>query len=157
MEIESEPFVQQTSMLSITPSPFSYMSTSGFNFQMFYTNLSQALVEQVYLYGRDNLIKLQMYIKDPYVTRFLRQEKITQMSFVGTIGGSLGLFLGFSFISAIDILALLISVLKNLLRWTMDEIKYCLIGPHKIWIGFSLGTELRRDPRRYKVVVYYSH
>ena len=115
MEIESEPFVQQTSMLSITPLPFSYMSTSGFNFQMFYTNLSQALVEQVYLYGRDNLIKLQMYIKDPYVTRIMRQEKITEMSFVGKVGGSLSLFLGFGFISAIDVLALLISVLKNLL------------------------------------------
>ena len=121
MEIESEPFVQQTSMLSITPSPFSYMSTSGFNFQMFYTNLSQALVEQVYLYGRDNLIKLQMYIKDPYVTRYMTQEKITQISFVGTIGGSLGLFLGFSFISVVEIFTLLTLVLKKLMSvWMKD-------------------------------------
>ena len=92
------------------------MSTSGLNFQMFYTNLSKALINQVYLYSRDNLIKLQMYIKDPYVTRIMRQEEITEMSFVGNIGGSLSLFLGFGFISAIDVLALLISVLKNLFR-----------------------------------------
>ena len=121
MEIESEPFVQQTSMLSITPSPFSYMSTSGFNFQMFYTNLSQALIKQVYLYSRDNLIKLQMYIKDPYVTRYMTQEKITQISFVGTIGGSLGLFLGFSFISVVEIFTLLTLVLKKLMSvWMKD-------------------------------------
>ena len=88
---------------------------------MFYTNLSQALIKQVYLYSKDNLIKLQMYIKDPYVTRYMTQEKITQISFVGTIGGSLGLFLGFSFISVVEIFTLLILVLKNLMSvWMKD-------------------------------------
>jgi hypothetical protein len=38
-----------------------------------------------------------MYIKDPYVTRFVTQEKMTEMTFVGGVGGILGLFLGFRY------------------------------------------------------------
>ena len=79
------------------------------------------LIKQVYLYSRENLIKLRMYIKDPYVTRFMTQEKITQMSFVGKVGGSLGLFLGFSFISTIEIFALLISVLKEMMSFRLTD------------------------------------
>jgi hypothetical protein len=36
-----------------------------------------------------------MYIKDPYVSLYVTEEKFTEMSFVGSIGGVLGLFLGF--------------------------------------------------------------
>jgi ABC-type lipoprotein release transport system permease subunit len=32
------------------------------------------------------------------------EEKITEIAFVGSIGGVLGLFLGFSFISAVEII-----------------------------------------------------
>ena len=55
----------------------------------------------------------QIYIKDPYVTKFLTQEKITTMSFVGNVGGILGLFLGFSFISGAEIFALIVSIPKR--------------------------------------------
>ena len=79
------------------------------------------VIKQVYLYSRENLIKLRMYIKDPYVTRYMTQEKIRQISFVGTIGGSLGLFLGFSFISVVEIFTLLTLVLKKLMSvWMKD-------------------------------------
>jgi hypothetical protein len=32
------------------------------------------------------------------------EEKITEIAFVGSVGGVLGLFMGFSFISAIEII-----------------------------------------------------
>jgi hypothetical protein len=32
------------------------------------------------------------------------EEKITEIAFVGTVGGILGLFLGFSFISSVEII-----------------------------------------------------
>jgi len=33
----------------------------------------------------------------------VRDEKITEISFVGTVGGLLGLFMGFSFVSCVEI------------------------------------------------------
>ena len=55
------------------------------------------------MYARKNLIKANIYIKDPYVSKYVTEEKITEISFVGGVGGILGLFLGFSFISAVEI------------------------------------------------------
>jgi hypothetical protein len=44
-----------------------------------------------------------VYIKDPYVAKYVTEEKITIISFVGRVGGILGLFLGFSFISSVEV------------------------------------------------------
>ncbi len=63
-----------------------------------------ALHKVVALYARENLSVLDIYIKDPYVKLYMRREKITVISFIGNIGGLLGLFLGFSFISAVEII-----------------------------------------------------
>ena len=61
------------------------------------------LRKEAFLYARKNLIKANIYIKDPYVSKYVTEEKITEISFVGGVGGILGLFLGFSFISAVEI------------------------------------------------------
>ena len=50
---------------------------------------------------------LDIYLRDPYVSLHVRQEKIAAISFVGNVGGLLGLFLGFSFISAVEVLYVL--------------------------------------------------
>ena len=55
------------------------------------------------MYARRNLLLLDVYLRDPYVKLYVRREKITVISFVGTIGGLLGLFLGFSFISVVEV------------------------------------------------------
>ena len=57
----------------------------------------------MFRYARDNLAKVSIYIKDPYVSKYITEEKITEIAFVGTVGGILGLFMGFSFISAVEI------------------------------------------------------
>ena len=57
-------------------------------------------------YARNNIAKVNIFLKDPFVQKYQREEKITEITFVGTIGGILGLFLGFSFISVIEILYL---------------------------------------------------
>ncbi len=67
------------------------------------TNDQEQLHKAVAQYARDNLSVLDIYIKDPYVKLYLRREKITIISFIGNIGGLLGLFMGFSFISTIEI------------------------------------------------------
>ncbi len=60
-------------------------------------------------YARENLSVLDVYIKDPYVKLYLRREKITVISFIGNTGGLLGLFLGFSFISTIEIISIFLA------------------------------------------------
>jgi hypothetical protein len=57
-------------------------------------------------YARDNMAVINMFIRKPYVKKFLTEEKITEISFVGTVGGLLGLFTGFSFVSAIEFIYL---------------------------------------------------
>ena len=47
---------------------------------------------------------MNVFVRDPYVKRYLTEEKITEINFVGTVGGLLGLFLGFSFISVIEVI-----------------------------------------------------
>ncbi len=49
------------------------------------------------------MVVLDIYLRDPYVKLYLRREKITVISFIGNVGGLLGLFLGFSFISVVEI------------------------------------------------------
>lgn len=58
--------------------------------------------EQIVVYSRENIAKVNIFLKDPYVKRFIREEKISQITFVGTVGGLLGLFIGFSFVSVVE-------------------------------------------------------
>jgi hypothetical protein len=66
--------------------------------------LNEKLQKEVFNYARQNLAKVTIYIKDPYVSKYVTEEKITEIAFVGTVGGVLGLFMGFSFISAVEII-----------------------------------------------------
>ena len=45
-----------------------------------------------------------IFIKDPYAKRFQKDEKITKTSYIANSGGLLGLCMGFSLISAAEIL-----------------------------------------------------
>ena len=47
---------------------------------------------------------VNVYIQDPYVKKYLIEEKISEISFIGNLGGLLGLFLGFSFVSVFEII-----------------------------------------------------
>ena len=64
------------------------------------------MYDQAFEYARNNLAKVQIFMKDPYISLYLTEEKFTEMAFAGSIGGVLGLFLGFSFISSVEIVFL---------------------------------------------------
>ena len=68
-------------------------------------------------YARDNIAKVQIYLKDPFVKEIIREEKITYSQFVGSIGGLLSLFMGLSFMSLVEIFYLL-------LEWFFNKIKH---------------------------------
>lgn len=65
--------------------------------------VSGNLSDQVYQYAKDNLVLFNTFIKDPYVKKFLRDEKITWISYIANAGGLLGLCMGFSLVSGAEI------------------------------------------------------
>ena len=62
------------------------------------------LMKEMYQYGRQNLALIHVMIQSPYVTKIKRDVAITLVSYVADTGGLLGLCLGFSFISIIEII-----------------------------------------------------
>ena len=68
------------------------------------TNITNTVRGFVVDYAKENIAKVNIFLKEPFVNRYKREEKITWNTFIGTTGGLLGLFLGFSFISIAEIL-----------------------------------------------------
>ena len=64
---------------------------------------NETLVEEVYEYGKENLALVHIFIQSPYVTMIKRDVAMTFTNYVANTGGLLGLCLGFSFISALEI------------------------------------------------------
>ena len=46
---------------------------------------------------------MYIYLREPFVKQIKREEKTSYVTLIGTIGGLLGLFMGFSVISVIEI------------------------------------------------------
>jgi len=54
-------------------------------------------------YAKENLSVLNIYFRDPYYTKFVKDENIPVISFIGNAGGLLGLCLGMSFVSIFEL------------------------------------------------------
>ena len=54
-------------------------------------------------YERD-IAMVSFYFESPTVLEYLKEPKMTLLQFISQVGGLLGLCIGFSFISAIEIL-----------------------------------------------------
>ena len=65
---------------------------------------NQTLINELYQYGRKNLALIHIMVQSPYVTKIKRDVAMPFITFVANSGGLLGLCIGFSFISAIEIL-----------------------------------------------------
>ena len=64
----------------------------------------QKLLHHLYIYGKDNLAMIHVMIQSPYVTKIKRDVAMSFTNYVANTGGLLGLCLGFSFISILEIL-----------------------------------------------------
>ena len=71
------------------------------------------LEEDIFQYAKKNLAVVNVYIKDPVVTRIMRDQKIPVIAFVANTGGLLGLCMGFSLVSLFEILYHLIGSFNN--------------------------------------------
>ena len=67
-------------------------------------NPNKELKNELYEYGRENLALVHVLIQSPFLTKIKRDVAISFTSYVANTGGLLGLCLGFSFISGIEIL-----------------------------------------------------
>ena len=65
---------------------------------------TSALEDDIFFYAKKNLAVVNVYIKDPVVTRILRDQKIPIIAFVANTGGLLGLCMGFSLVSVFEVL-----------------------------------------------------
>ena len=74
--------------------------------------------EELFVYARRNLALVNVYIRDPVVTRIKRDEKIPLIGFVANTGGLLGLTMGFR-----DIIQW-IQWIENVLVTTHNTLKY---------------------------------
>ena len=79
----------------------------------------KALEEDIFIYAKLNLAVVNVYIKDPVVTRIMRDQKIPIIAFVANTGGLLGLCMGFSLVSAFEVLFHVFSAIK---RWWTGQI-----------------------------------
>ena len=87
------------------------------------SNSNCRVVEAILDYAKDNLVMFNIFIKalssfqvksvfveltfmfqDPYAKRFMKDEKITKTAYIANSGGLLGLCMGFSLVSAAEIL-----------------------------------------------------
>ena len=71
------------------------------------------IVKLVIHYAKENIAKVNIYLRDPFVKRIVREEKISIITFIGSVGGLLGLFMGFSVVSLFEILYLIALWLIN--------------------------------------------
>ena len=78
----------------------------------------------LYFYAKNNLVLVNIYIKDPVVTKIWRDEKTPVIHFVAYTGGLLGLCMGFSLVSLFEIIYYSLKTLpwKTWLR--MKEIRF---------------------------------
>ena len=65
---------------------------------------NETLADEVYQYGRENLALMNVLIQSPFVTKIKKDVAITFTNYVANTGGLLGLCLGFSFISGMEII-----------------------------------------------------
>ena len=65
--------------------------------------LDHLIREEMFHYAKKNMALVNVYIKDPVVTRIKRDQKIPLIGFVANTGGLLGLCMGFSLVSAFEI------------------------------------------------------
>ena len=87
---------------------------------------------EVFKYAQNNIVTLTMFIREPFAEKIVTAEKISQLSFISDVGGLLGLFMGFSFVSAVEIIyhAFKVSMLGALDPKSL----FLATPPHPAWI-----------------------
>ena len=81
--------------------------------------MSRILRDTLYDYARENLALVNIYIKQPVVTKILRDQRIPIIWFVANCGGILGLCMGFSIVTVFE-------VFHCLFKFILSKFKCCV-------------------------------
>ena len=68
-----------------------------------YDEPNDTLVEEMYKYGQQNLALVHIMMQSPYVTKIRNDVAMSLTTYIANSGGLLGLCIGFSFMSGIEI------------------------------------------------------
>jgi hypothetical protein len=69
-----------------------------------FVQLNPGLSDYLFEYAKTNFAVLRLQIRDPFYTRIKRHEEMPRLTYMGNIGGLLGLSMGFSVVSIFEIL-----------------------------------------------------
>ena len=73
-------------------------------FENIFEEKNEPIKEFLYKYAKENIAIVYIFIRDPYYTKIKKDEAISIVSFIGNIGGFVGLCLGLSFVSVFEII-----------------------------------------------------
>ena len=100
---------------------------------------SKCVIEDMILsYAKNNLIMLHVLIKEPYVKRYVKDEKMPIISYIANIGGLLGLWLGFSIITGVE-------MVYHVISWFMSLILAKMLERHKDDVISENNVEIRQN------------
>ena len=68
------------------------------------SKIPSPLINEMYNYASENLARVSIMIRNPYVTKIQRDTAITLTNYIANTGGLLGLCLGSSILSFIEII-----------------------------------------------------
>ena len=112
------------------------------NWEDLFEYVPDNFVEDINTYARDNLIKLRVFISTPFATEYTRSIETTRTIFIANIGGDMsrsapsytcgaglmGLCVGFSLVSAAEIIYYLPLSVFSLIRSKPQD-----LGEDKLW------------------------
>ena len=75
--------------------------------------INPVLYKFALVYGKENLTKMKIFFKDPFYTEYIKNEEMPMISFLGNVGGLMGLLTGFSVVSASEILYFCFKAITN--------------------------------------------
>ena len=91
-------------MLTLIPNLTSNVKVCHHYVKSLNSSNSDILVTNLYKYSRENLALVNVYIKQPVVTKILKDQRIPIIWFVANCGGILGLCMGFSIVTVFEVL-----------------------------------------------------
>ena len=70
-----------------------------------------AFITEVNNYAKENIALVTIYIREPFAEEILISEEVTPTELMSDIGGLMGLFMGCSFVSAVEIVYHILKVM----------------------------------------------
>lgn len=67
-------------------------------------SLVKRVEHDLFVYARDNVMLVNVFLPDMKVTKVIKDQKMSKISFVANVGGLLGLCMGFSFVTVFELI-----------------------------------------------------